>query len=170
MQGFLKPCHTVRKKQEAFNTFIRYLYDAIGQSLLYLRKHFNAERYAFLHHEFRALLNGFLSSFDNEFSTVQPDSKHSFLQFFLCSSRVTVDDKTLPIIKKMGVKDIIIEQYEHIAELLAKIDEQSQQCDKRVLPVIYQLTTDKQLIERLEIYLMKKQISNIYELCCEYPE
>ena len=167
--------------QSKFTNLVKYIYDAIGQSVMYLKKHYSSNYYKVLHDKFRQTVLTFLVKIDEEEVRLSGGNKkhmkHSVLQFFDSEHRIKIDKETKQRLTKMGITDLLVERYIKWADGLTMIDQMLDDYSVPILPEIYNFCetstfaeNDFWLQERLEKYLLKKRVADIYGLCCDFPD
>jgi len=183
LTSYLKPWHPY-DLQTKYSNFIKYIYDAIGQSVMYLKKHYPTEYYKVLHKKFRQIVLKFLEKVDeDDVRLTGGDTKFrklSVLQFFGSENRVEIDKDTDQRLKKMGIKDLLVDRYIKWADGLKIVEEMCEDYSVQILPEIYNFCensgnstisqNDFWLQERLEKYLLKIRVADIYGLCCDFPD
>lgn len=176
MVSYLAPC-TSEQRHQQYHNFVKYLFDAIGQSMLYLKKHYESKYYKVLHFEFRAMLTSFLDRVDAEDASLEGGStplsqrKMSMLQFFRTTSRIQIDKDCASRIRKMEVKDLLCTRYQTWADGIQLTETIADDYTQPALPAIREFCgTNSVLLKNLEVTLMKRRIGEMYSLCCEFPD
>ena len=99
----------VHELQSKFSSLVKYIYDAIGQSVMYLKKHYSSIYYKVLHDKFRKIVLDFLIKVDDDEVRLSGGDKkyrkHSLLQFFNKENRIKIEKETKQRLVKMGIMD-----------------------------------------------------------------
>ena len=180
-------------KIKFFSNFIKFLYEAIGQSLKCVKTHYNKledGKYSkLLEDKFHNLLNNLLEKFDYQSTSLKDvESKKSpgLVSLFTKENNynLKLDKDTKHRIFKMNIEPIIISKYKILAKLYDIIEENSFDVSTCVVPLIQNVLNEsipqndfnhanipKTTIQNLaQLKLTKTRIKNMFMYIQSYPE